>query len=90
MFAVWAQGSLMYIFFIFIFVLEISCQHLGNTCQLNLYTGIGYILPTISGYMSVWRVSSAGPNCPLFQVGQLGPGQLGPGAETLQLTYIPQ
>ena len=60
-FAVWAQGSLMYIFFIIIFVLEISCQHLGYTCQLNSYTGIGYILPTIGGYMSVGGFLPQGP-----------------------------
>ena len=29
----------------------ISVFDLRNTCQLNLYTGIGYILPTIGGYM---------------------------------------
>ena len=33
-----------------IFVLDINCQ-LGNICWLNLYIGIGYILPIIGGYI---------------------------------------
>ena len=41
--------------------MDLSCQHLGNTCQLNLYTGIGYILPTIGGYMSVGGFLPQGP-----------------------------
>ena len=48
-------------FLIFIFILDISCQHLGNTCQLNLYTGIEYILPTIGGYKSVGGFLPQGP-----------------------------
>ena len=28
-----------------------SANNWGNICQLNLYIGIGYILPTIGGYM---------------------------------------
>ena len=75
----------------FILILDIRCQHLGNTCQLNLYTGIGYILPTIGGYMSVWRVSSAGPNClgpncPPLKTEQLGPGQSGAQLSVAQLS----
>ena len=61
-------------FFIFIFILDISCQYLGNTCQLNSYTDIGYILPTIGGYTYVsWRVSAPGPNRPPWKSGQLVP-----------------
>ena len=42
-----------------IFILDISCQHLGNTCQLD---GIGYILPTIGGYiLSVGGFLPQGP-----------------------------
>ena len=33
--------------------MDIFCQILGNICKLNLYIGIGYILPTIGGYMSI-------------------------------------
>ena len=39
--------------YVYIFILDKCCQHLGNTFPLNLYTGIGYILPTIEGYMAV-------------------------------------
>ena len=59
--ALWAQGSVTYIFYMYIFILDKSCQHLGNTCPLNLYTGIGYILPTIGGYMSVGGFLPQGP-----------------------------
>ena len=34
-------------------VLDIFCQQLGNTCQLNFYGGIGYILPTIEEYIAI-------------------------------------
>ena len=51
----------------YIFVLDICCQHLGNKCQLILY-------------IATWP-NCPGPNSPLFQGGQLGPGQLGPGAQ---------
>ena len=37
----------------YIFILDIHCQQLGNMCQLNIYICIGYILPTIGGYMTV-------------------------------------
>ena len=33
--------------------MDIFCQQFGNICKLNLYNGIGYILPTIGGYMSI-------------------------------------
>ena len=48
-------------FFIFIFILDISCQHLGNTCQLNLYTGFGYILPTIEDICQIGGFLPQGP-----------------------------
>ena len=44
-----------------IVILDIGCQHLGNTYQLNLHSGIGYILPTIGGYMSVGGFLPQGP-----------------------------
>ena len=59
--ALWAQGSVTYIFYMYIFILDKSCQHLGNTCPLNLYTGIGSILLTIGGYMSVGEFLPQGP-----------------------------
>ena len=69
-------------FLIFIFILDISCQHLGNTCQLNLYTGIGYILLTIGGYMSVGGFLPQGPTVrgPTVQ-GPNCPGPNCPGAQ---------
>ena len=36
-----------YISLIYVLVLDIFCQQLGNICQFNLCIGIGYILPTI-------------------------------------------
>ena len=38
-----------------------SCLHLVNTCQLNLYTAIGYIPPNIGGYMPVEGFLPLGP-----------------------------
>ena len=34
-------------------IYPIQIYTLGNICQLNLYIDIGYILPTIGGYMSI-------------------------------------
>ena len=42
----------------YIFVLDIYWQQLGNICQLNLYIGIGHILSTIGEYMSIGGVSA--------------------------------
>ena len=42
--------------FVFIFILEISCQYLAT-----LYTSIGFILPTIEGYMLVGEFLPHGP-----------------------------
>ena len=42
----------------YIFVLDIYCQQLGNICQLNLYIGIGYILPTIADICQLEGVSA--------------------------------
>ena len=42
--------------FVFIFILEISCQFLAT-----LYTSIGFILPTIEGYMLVGEFLPHGP-----------------------------
>ena len=78
-----------------IFVLDICCQHLGDICQLEVFCApfgcrvrecpffnvvicIGYMLPTFGEQMSVSFYTL--PNSPLFEGGQLGPGQLGPGA----------
>ena len=37
-----------------IYILRKVCQLvLGNICKLNVYIGIGYILPTIGGFMSI-------------------------------------
>ena len=49
---VWCGGCLCGgCFTINIFVLDIFCQHLGGMCELNMYVGIGYIMPTIGGWM---------------------------------------
>ena len=34
-------------------IYPIQIYTLGNICQLNLYIDIGYILPTMGGYMSI-------------------------------------
>ena len=36
-----------------IFVLDIYCKKWGDICQLGICNGLGYILPTIGGYMYV-------------------------------------
>ena len=41
----------------------IQLYTLGNICQLNLYIGIGYNLPTIGGYMSIGGSLCRGPIC---------------------------
>ena len=38
---------------IYTLVLDKYCQKLGDICQLDICVGIGYILPTIGGHMSV-------------------------------------
>ena len=42
-----------YVSWIYMLVSDIFCQQLRNKCKLNLYIGIGYILPTIEGYISI-------------------------------------
>ena len=62
------QGLVKYIFVIkSIFVLDmlqsLQCKHLENIFQLNLYSVIGYILPTIGGYMSFGGFLPWHPEC---------------------------
>ena len=70
--------------------LEVFCAPFGRRVReciffCNVY--IGYMPPTFGEQMSVDFVHfpraqlSGGPNSPLFQGGQLGPGQLSPGAQ---------
>ena len=40
----WGAGFRNILFYMYIFILDISYQHLGNTCLLNLYTGIVSVL----------------------------------------------
>ena len=53
------------------FILDIHCQQLGNMCQLNIYICIGYILPTIGGYMTVGGCLCALPGAGLGNMCQL-------------------
>ena len=48
---IYCQNFGIYVSGIYIFVLDIYCQQLGDICQLDIHIGIGYILPTIGGYV---------------------------------------
>ena len=69
----------------YIFVLDIFCQHLGHKSQLNIYVGIGYIMSTLGGLKGF--CAPFGRRVGICTFSHLAPEGR---TETLQLTLIPQ